>query len=357
MAFCSKCGAAIEPDVKFCDKCGQPQDVAEQQPGPAQEQAPPPVVNQQPDPAQWQAPPPGVNQQPDPAQWQAPPGNAYQQPDPAQWQAPPGNAYQQPAPAQWQAPPGNAYQQPNPAQWQAPPYGANQPYPNAPPPYQPTQPIICSIPEIYRRVMSILQRKPILLWGISLMFSLLTFIAIFFCWLPIIYVPVVAVLEFGMISVFLAGYRGQKFETAMLFTGFNDFKRVAGGMLWMMLWILIWALIPIVGIVFAVIKAYSYRFVPYLLLTDPEIKATDTLKRSIAMTQGYKGKMFLADFLIGIIIGIAMAIILGLAQIPTVGIIFYVIYVIIAIIVGIFLPLIAGLISAAFFDEIERVQQ
>ena len=331
MTFCSKCGASLEPNARFCDKCGEPQGVGEQQPDPAQAQAPP-VYAQQPDPAQGQAPP-AYAQQPDPAQGQAPPVYA-QQPDPAQWQPPPGYPNQPPPPAQWQPPPAYAQQQ-----------------------YQPAVPAICSIFEAYRRAITILQRKPILLWGISLMFSLLCGIAVFFCWLPIIYIPVVATIEVGMISVFLAGYRGQPVSTAMLFTGFNDFKRIASGMLWMTLWIIIWALIPIVGFVFAIIKTYQYRFVPYLLLTDPSLNAADTLKRSMEMTKGYRGKLFGADIIVGVGVGVAMGILALLGQIPAVGFLFYILLFIFTLLVIMFVPLFLGLVQATLFDEVERVKK
>ena len=329
-------------DARFCSVCGQPQD----------------EMNQQPGPAQWQPPQDGVNQQPDPAQWQPPQDSVNQQPGPAQWQPPQDGAYQQPAPTPWSQPYDGVNQQPGPAQWQYQQGGMNQqPNPYAQPVYQPVIPRICSITEIYSRVFSMLKQKPILMWGISLMYTLLSFIAFFVCLLPIIYIPVLAVLEFGMISVFLAGYRGQHFESAMLFTGFKDFKRIAGGMLWMTLWIFIWALIPIAGIVMAIIKSYAYRFVPYLLLTDPGISATDALKRSMEMTKGYKGKMFGADIIVGIIIGVAVGILMLLGLIPAVGFIFIFLAVIVDILCVIFIPLFMGLVSAAYFDEIERIKQ
>jgi len=221
-------------------------------------------------------------------------------------------------------------------------------------PQQTTQ--ICSIFEIYGRVSKVLFAKPILLWGISLMFTLISFLAFFFCLLPIIYLPVVAVLEVGMISVFLAGYRGQKIESAMLFKGFDDFKRFAGGMLWMTLWVLIWSLIPFAGFILAIIKAYSYRFVPYLLLTQPDLSASDTLKRSMEMTSGYKGKMFGADILVGVIVGAAMIILGLLGLIPAIGGFFIFLLVILVILCIALLPLFMGLISAAFYDEIEKVR-
>ena len=341
MLFCNKCGAAIEPDASFCNRCGEPRGAAEQQPNPVQ----------------WQPLPAESPRQPEQAQWQQSQSEQPRQPDPAQWRQPQSPSYPPPEPPGWQQPQGDSYRQPYPNAPPPPQYQYAPPYQTSPPQYQPSIPMICPIFEIYRRVMTILKRRPILLWGISLMFSLLNFVAVFFCVLPIIYVPVIAVLEVGMISVFLAGYRGAHFETAMLFSGFNDFKRIAGGMLWMSLWILIWGLIPFAGVVMVVIKGYSYRFVPYLLLTDKEVKPTDTLKMSMGMTKGYRGKMFGADILVFVIV-FAASLILGLmGRIPAIGGFFYFLLIVLVILCAMFLPLFAGLIKAAFFDEIERVSK
>jgi len=214
-----------------------------------------------------------------------------------------------------------------------------------------------SISEVYRRVLSILVKKPLQLWGISLMFTLLSALAVVYSILPIIFIPITVVLNVGMISIFLAGYRGQHFEVAMLFKGFDDFKRIAGGMLWMSLWVLIWFLIPIAGPFIAIVKVYTYRFVPYILLTQPEVKATDAIKLSKEMTEGYKVKMFLADFLIGVAIFIVMVIFALLTRIPIAGLIFMFIGALVYIVVVAVLPLVMGLISAAFYDEIERVKK
>ena len=221
------------------------------------------------------------------------------------------------------------------------------------PPPEPDVSSICSIFEIYRRVLAIIKTKPLLLWGISLMFSLLTVVAFFLILIPIIYLPVVATLQVGMISVFLAGYRGKEISTAMLFSGFNDFKRIAGGMLWMWLWLLIWAMIPLAGIVLVIIKGFAYIFVPYILLTQPDVSATEALKRSVEMTRGYKGKLFGAYVLTYVIVWACFLILYLLGLIPFVGIVFLIISVIFALVCVAFLPLFIGLIGAAFFDEIE----
>ncbi len=50
---------------------------------------------------------------------------------------------------------------------------------------------------------------------------------------------------------------------------------------------------------FAAIRAYEYRFVPYILMTRDDVKPTDAIKISKQETMGYKGKMFGADILLG----------------------------------------------------------
>ena len=78
-----------------------------------------------------------------------------------------------------------------------------------------------------------------------------------------------------------------------------QFFRILGGMAWMQLWIFLWSLIPIVGIVFGIIRMYEYRFVPYILMTRDDVKPADAIKISKQETMGYKGKMFGADILLG----------------------------------------------------------
>jgi len=206
--------------------------------------------------------------------------------------------------------------------------------------------------EVYSNAFGFLFKKPIHLWGLSVLCSLLTILAVLFGFLPIIWLPVVLVLELGMANIFLRGYRGHTISSALLFEGFSKkFARNAGGMGWRMLWLLIWALIPIAGIVIAVVKFYSYRFVPYIMLTEPDIQATEALKKSIAQTKGYKGKMFLADFLIGLAVGVATGIFALIALIPFIGIVLFVIYYILLVAL---LPLLIGILEAIYYDKISK---
>jgi len=137
-----------------------------------------------------------------------------------------------------------------------------------------------------------------------------------------------------------------------LFEGFGSkFFRNAGGMGWRVLWLLIWGLIPIVGIIMAIVKFYSYRFVPYIMLAEPDITATEALKKSMIQTDGYKGKMFLADFLIGLAVAILTIIFFFVLRIPFIGFVLTAIYYIILVAL---LPLVIGTLEAVYYDKISK---
>jgi hypothetical protein len=206
---------------------------------------------------------------------------------------------------------------------------------------------------VLSRTFAILGKKPVLLWGLSLLSVLLTCLGFSAGGMvPIIGWSIAVVFQLGMASVYLDGYRGKPVSSMQLFQGFNGkFFRNAGGMGWMYLWILIWGMIPIAGFVFAIIKFYSYRFVPYIMLSEPDIKATEALKKSMAMTNGHKGKMWLTDF----IIGLCVTVVIGVFALLT-----YVVHVIgillglVSLVIGAVLPLLLGLISAAYYAEISK---
>ena len=205
--------------------------------------------------------------------------------------------------------------------------------------------------ELVERAFFVIKQKPTQLWGISLLFELLAALACILGILPIISLPIVLVLQVGMTAVFLTGYRGEEVKAETLFLGFQRFFKVAGGMGWMTLWILIWGMIPVVGPVFAIIKSYSYRFVPYILLNNPEISAFDALRLSIRKTQGFKGKMFLADLWV-LVPCILLSAVLGLlSQIRDIGIIFLILASLFGLFLLLTLPLLMGLINAACYEE------
>ena len=192
-----------------------------------------------------------------------------------------------------------------------------------------------------------------LLWGLSLLFSLMSVLAMIFGFFPIIWLPIVFVLQLGMANIFISGYRGQAISSLQLFEGFRNgkFLRNAGGMGWRALWLIVWALIPIAGFIISIVKYYSYRFVPYIMLEEPDIHATEALKKSMIQTYGYKGKMFLADFLIGLGVAVAAGILVLIAMIPLIGV---VIAGIIYIVLIALLPLLMGTLEAVYYDKISK---
>lgn len=206
--------------------------------------------------------------------------------------------------------------------------------------------------DFIEKALVVLKRKPLRLWGMSLLCQLMVALAAAFGMLPIISIPIALVLNAGMAAVFLAGYRGQEVNSDALFAGFKRFFKVAGGMGWMALWILIWGLIPVAGIVFAVIKSYSYRFVPYIMMNDPDISATEALRLSMRKTEGFKGRMFLADLIVYLCCAVVMLILGLLSMIPHVGVVFMVIAALVCICFTLVVPLLLGLIGAACYEEI-----
>jgi hypothetical protein len=240
-------------------------------------------------------------------------------------------SYQQPPPPPGY-PPQGAYQQPH---YQQPP--AQQGF----------------IGEVFSKSFAFLFKKPMLLWGLSLIFALMVWIAIVgSLFIPMVWFPIVAVLFLGMCNIFIRGYRGQEISATLLFEGFGKgrFLRNAGGIGWMELWILIWALIPIVGPIFAVIKGLSYCFVPFIMLNEPDIQATEALKKSMAMTDGYKSKMFWTFFLMGLCVGFAI-IVLVVISIPMITL---VITIPALLIIYALLPLLYGTVFAVMYDKVSR---
>jgi len=308
--LCQKCGFENASEARFCVKCGNMLGASESIADPAPQSEP-----------QSSAP-----------SWQP-------------TQVPPQESYP-PPPHQGYPPPPAAPYQPE----QTPPQGYYPGYPPPPPPSY-NQPGFVS--DAYSKAFGFLFKKPILLWGLSLLCVLMVCLTVFFSILPIIWVPIVAVFTLGMYNIFLCGYRGMDISSTQLFESFakGKFVRNAGGMLWMELWVLIWLLVPIAGPVLAIIKAYSYRFVPYILITDPDISATEALKKSIIQTEGYRGRMFLVDLLVFAALVIFALLLYVLSMIPFIGII---IALICYVVVLLFLPLLVGILNAVVYDKVSK---
>jgi len=220
----------------------------------------------------------------------------------------------------------------------------------------PVKPSIGSILDFYRKALSVLAAKPIRLWGLSLLYLVIaSLIGSLGAALPLLSIPIVLVLGLGFTGVLLDGYHGKDVRSEQLFQGFrkSEVLRNGAGMCWMKLWTMIWAFVPVMN----VIKYYSYSFVPYILLTDKEISATEALRKSMRMTDGYKGKMFGADILIVAGVVVVLGILAGLAQIRYIGFLFGLALFLVYLAVVLFLPLFIGLVHTAFFEEISAVHE
>lgn len=101
---------------------------------------------------------------------------------------------------------------------------------------------------------------------------------------------IVPLLMVGYSYFSLSIYRGQQGDIGeALSAGFNNYGRNLGGMLWMYLFVWLWSLLFLIP---GIVKALAYFMAPYILAESKNVRATDAIKLSMRMTQGYKGEIF-----------------------------------------------------------------
>lgn len=94
----------------------------------------------------------------------------------------------------------------------------------------------------------------------------------------------------GVYYFSLSIYRGESPTIETMFsTGFSNYGRKLGGMLWMYLFIYLWTLLFIIP---GIIKSIAYSMTPYILGDHPNVTAKEALKISMRMTEGHKGDIF-----------------------------------------------------------------
>ncbi|MCI5553855.1 MAG: zinc-ribbon domain-containing protein [Ruminococcus sp.] len=210
-----------------------------------------------------------------------------------------------------------------------------------------------------------LMKKPVQLWGLSLLGVILQSLSNLLCAVPpILGMGVSSTLSAGMENVFLDAYHQKEINSKQIFSGFSSgksFLRIAGGMLWRTLWLFLWALfalIPIVGWVIApimlVIKGISYSFTPYLLLRKKDISPLDALKRSMEMTKGYRAKIFLTYLICYAALLVIGLLLFLIAKIPVIG---FIIVGIVCVVISVLCPLFFGVLRAAMFTEVVRLEK
>lgn len=166
------------------------------------------------------------------------------------------------------------------------------------------------------RALKALFKKPLRVFGLSMFVTLLMYLGcVLFFGIPAAGLVIGILMYTSLNWMYLRVLRGETGIAAKdmldVFKDKETFVRVLKGMAWKYLWIFIWGLIPIAGFVFALIKIYEYRLVPYILLDDPDVDPLDALKISSQKTKGYRGRMFLNDFIIAAICTLAFGSIIG----------------------------------------------
>jgi uncharacterized membrane protein len=87
----------------------------------------------------------------------------------------------------------------------------------------------------------------------------------------LVYLLVGTIIVVGLNGFYLSLYRGNEVKVEGLFTPFNRYGRVLGGMLWMYLWLFLWALIFIVPMIVVSVAGFFSAFAaagPALLNSD-----------------------------------------------------------------------------------------
>lgn len=83
--------------------------------------------------------------------------------------------------------------------------------------------------------------------------------------------------------------RRHEARVEQLFQGFNNFLQALGTYLLMLLFVCLWTLLLIIP---GIVAALSYAMAFYILADEPSVSAGDALRRSKAMMQGHKWKLF-----------------------------------------------------------------
>lgn len=206
----------------------------------------------------------------------------------------------------------------------------------------------------YMVALKVLMKKPVMLWGLSLLLALLTFLGMYLtCSIPVVAIVVSYLFTLGGVKLYMDGLKGKEVNSKQLFAAFNkNWLKSAAAMGWQQLWTQIWGFVPVMG----TIKRLSYRFVPYIISIHPEISAFDALKLSMRMTQGKRLQMWLADLVLAGAIVTTVAILAALAWVRYIGFFFLLALLSVLLVVALFGKIFVGLYQASFFSEEELEQ-
>ena len=209
------------------------------------------------------------------------------------------------------------------------------------------------VSEVFANAMSVYKSRFWFFVGATLFAALLAFLGgALFVFVLGMALLVTYLLTTAQDRFYLRSCRGENVKLVSLFDTAKDLKsvkRVFCARGWADLWILIWGLIPVAGIVFAIIRYYEYSFVTYLISDREDLTATELKEESKRLTQGYKGKMFLIDFLFWLAIAVIVGILSLLGLIPYVGYAFMAIATLFVAASTVFIPPLLHIIHAEIY--------
>lgn len=210
--------------------------------------------------------------------------------------------------------------------------------------------------KMYKKALDALLKLPIKAWALTLLCGLLAGFGASLFMIPILAICVGILFSVASMVICLYAYRGQEVETLMVFDNFKSWSRakhILAGMGWMYLWVFLWSLIPVVGPIFALIRMYEYRFVPYILACEPEIAPKDALEESKKRTDGLKAKMFWADVLLPVVFFAAWGIVFAICRLLCkiyIGYILVPVCILVLIAFFVLVNFYKGLVTAAWYD-------
>lgn len=92
----------------------------------------------------------------------------------------------------------------------------------------------------------------------------------------------------GAVMYCLCVWREEEVLFGKIFSGFDNLGRNIGGILLMGIFTWLWSLLLVIP---GIIKALSYSMTPYIM-ADTNCTAREAIKKSMAITKGHKGKIF-----------------------------------------------------------------
>ena len=243
-----------------------------------------------------------------------------------------------------------------------------------------------TISQRYGQALEVLKAIPGPLIGIMLVSQVITgAVATVFAIIPFLSIPVTLMITAGLSGVCLKATRGETFAFEDVFAAFRSWetiKRVGGGMLLMFLrsWAGVLVLLVILpytvnhiipnipptyqivltafislwfftSFITLTVKLNAYAFVPFILISRPDMPACEALSMSKRMTYGLKGRLFGSAVIPELLLLAMMAVVTAAAMKAAVmGPLLAVLEVLIATVFNIGFALFYRLVVAGFYQ-------